>query len=148
MARRSISERPDPVNRPCHHDIEAPPVRVLEHLIERRALVAAFAATDPEILINLGDGPTTTLGDLFQPRSVIHPVPMNVVALNNDVAQIDADPEYDPLVFRGREVALGHPALHRDGAGDRLNDARELDQKAIAGRFDDAAPVVGDFGID
>ena len=73
---------------------------------------------------------------------------MNVVALDDDVAQIDADPEYDPLVFRDRGVALGHPTLHGDRTGDGLNDARELDQDAVAGRLDDAALVVGDLRID
>ena len=36
----------------------------------------------------------------------------------------------------------------RDGAGDRLDDARELDQDAVAGGLDDAALVLGDVRID
>ena len=88
------------------------------------------------------------LGDPLQPGRDIHPVAVDVVALDDDVAEVDADPEYDPLVFRDRDVALGHPALHRDRAGDGLDDAREFDQDAVAGRLDDAALVLGDLGID
>ena len=44
--------------------------------------------------------------------------------------------------------ALGHPTLHRNRTGDRLDHARELDQDAIAGRLDNAAPVVSDLGVD
>ena len=41
---------------------------------------------------------------------------------------------------------LGHPALHGNRTGDRLYDAWELDQDAVAGGLDDAALVIGDFG--
>ena len=87
-------------------------------------------------------------GDPFQSCRDIHPVAMDVVALDDDVAEVDADPEYDPLFFRGRHVAFGHSPLHRDRAGDGLNHARELDEDAVAGRLDDAALVLGDLRID
>jgi hypothetical protein len=62
-----VGERaPNPIYRPCHHEIEPTPVGVLEHPIECRALVSAFRTADPEILIDLGDLPSTTLGDPFQ----------------------------------------------------------------------------------
>ena len=88
------------------------------------------------------------LGDPFQSGRDIHPVAVDVVALDDDVAEVDADPEYDPLFLRGPGIALGHPPLHRDRTGDGLDHARELDQDAVAGRFDDAALVLGDLGID
>ena len=45
-------------------------------------------------------------------------------------------------------ISLAHSTLHRDRAGDGLNDTRKFDQDAVAGRFDDAAFVLGDFRID
>ena len=36
-------------------------------------------------------------------------------------------------------VALAHLALDFGGAGDRIHDARELHQHAVAGQLDDAA---------
>jgi hypothetical protein len=38
--------------------------------------------------------------------------------------------------------------LHGDRTGHGLNDARELDQNAVAGRLDDATLVVGDLRVD
>src|SRR3954451_8654983 len=72
---------------------------------------------------------------------------MDVLTLDDDVAQIDPYAEYDPLILRGRDVALGHPTLHRSRAGNRLDHTCELDQKAVAGRFDNATLVLGDLGI-
>src|SRR4051794_8039998 len=72
---------------------------------------------------------------------------MNVAVLDDDVAEVDADPEYDPLVFRGRDVAFGHSPLHGDRAGDRLDHTRTLDQDSVAGRFDDSTFVLGDLGV-
>jgi hypothetical protein len=89
------------------------------------------------------------LGDPLQSGGDIHAVAVDVVVFgNHNVAEIDSDPEYDPLIIRSRDVALGHPALHRNRTGDGLNDARELDQDAIAGGLDDAAPVFCNIRID
>jgi len=71
-----------------------------------------------------------------------------VVPPDDDVAQIDPDTEYDPLPLGRHRVALGHPTLHRNRAGDGLYDAREFDQDTVAGGFDDAAFVLGNLCID
>ena len=42
----------------------------------------------------------------------------------------------------------GHLALHLDRAAHRIDDAGELDQQAVAGGLDDAAAMLGDFGVD
>jgi hypothetical protein len=88
-------------------------------------------------------------GNSLQSCRDIDAIAVDVVVLrDDDVAEIDADPEYDPLVFRGRDVALDHPALHRNGAGHGLNHAREFDEDAIAGRLDDPALVLGNLRVD
>jgi hypothetical protein len=38
--------------------------------------------------------------------------------------------------------------LQLDGTAQRVDDAGQLDQEAVAGRFDDAAPVLGDLRLD
>jgi hypothetical protein len=73
---------------------------------------------------------------------------VDVPVLDNDVAEVDADPKRNPLSLRYPGIAFEHPPLHSERAGDRFDDARELDQKAIAGRFDDAPAMVADFGVD
>src|SRR5712671_7462031 len=45
-------------------------------------------------------------------------------------------------------IALGHLALHSDRATYRVDDARKLDQHAVARGLDDASAMLGDLGID
>ena len=45
-------------------------------------------------------------------------------------------------------LALGHAALDRDGACDRIDHAAELAQRAVAHELDDAAMVLGDQRLD
>ena len=45
-------------------------------------------------------------------------------------------------------AGLGKLLLDRDGAGDRIDDRAELDQHAVAHRFDDAAAVARDERLD
>ena len=53
---------------------------------------------------------------------------------------------------RNRHVGQQHPwrarPMHFGRAAQRVDDAGELDQQPVAGCLDDAATVLGDFGID
>src|SRR5437762_3333819 len=73
---------------------------------------------------------------------------MDIAILDDDVAQIDANPKYNPLFFGYAGIALCHAALHRHRTGDGLYNAWEFDQYAVAGRLDDTALVLGDLGVD
>lgn len=61
---------------------------------------------------------------------------------------MNADPELDAAPVGEIGVASGHAALHLAGAMDGIDDARELDQDAVADILDDAAMVRRDQGID
>jgi hypothetical protein len=119
---------------------------IFEHLLSK--VVEPEIEFVPDLIV---DDPRHTdsarFGDPLQSGCYVDPITMNVLTLDDDVAQVDADPEYDPLVFRDRGIALGHPMLHRDRTGDRLDHAREIDQDAVAGRFDNAALVFGNRGV-
>ena len=69
---------------------------------------------------------------------------MGAVDLGDDVAQIDADAETHAAVLGQGVVERLQRALHRHRAGDRLDDAGELGQHAVAGGVDNTAPVIGD----
>ena len=45
-------------------------------------------------------------------------------------------------------LALGHAPLDEHGAAHRVDNARELDEGAVAHELDDAALVLGDQGLD
>jgi len=83
---------------------------------------------------------------LVFPGGNIHAVTKNVFVLDDDIADIDADPEHD---FRcGAAFAPGHPVLHGHRAGDGIDGAGKLGQETVARGLDDASIMVGDGGID
>ena len=59
------------------------------------------------------------------------------IGLFDDVAQMNADAEFDPALARHAGVALDEAALHFNGAAHRVDHAAELNEAAVAGAFDD-----------
>ncbi|MFO1055932.1 MAG: hypothetical protein U1E53_03080 [Dongiaceae bacterium] len=74
------------------------------------------------------------LGQRFQPRGELTPSLEDVVAVDDDVADIDADAELDAAVGRHVDGAFRHADLDLGGAAHRVDDAGELHQHAVAGR--------------
>ena len=79
----------------------------------------------------------------FEPRRDIDALAQNVVALNQHVAEIDADAVDDALSLGTSRVALGHQLLDRDRAFDGGDDGRKLQQQPVAHRLDDASAKAG-----
>ena len=97
----------------------------------------------------LGKTDRARLRDAFQPRGDIDAVAHQIaVALLDDVAEVNADAELDAPLGRQAGVALDHAVLHLDRAAHGVDDAAELDDRAVAGALDDAAVMDGDGGID
>ena len=90
---------------------------------------------------------TARLGERFQTRRYIDAVAIDVVVVEDDVAEIDPDAELDALILRHPSVALGHRLLHLDRAAHRVDDTGELDQQPVAGGLDDPAPMLLDLRI-
>jgi hypothetical protein len=95
-----------------------------------------------------GDVNRAGSGQVFQPCGDVHAVAVDILLFEDNVAEIDADAELNPLVLRGSRVALGHTLLHFDGATHCLDDARELDEDAVTGGLDDAPVVLLDLRVD
>ena len=85
---------------------------------------------------------------LLQAGGDVDAVAVDVLALDDHVAEVDADAERDALGLGHVPLALGHALLDRDRAGDRVDDAGELDQRAVAHQLDDPALVLGDQRVD
>ena len=84
----------------------------------------------------------------FEARRHIDPVAKNIAPVHDHVAEIDAD-AVEQRARRGHvAVAPRHALLEIDGAAQRLGDALELDQHAVAHRLDDAALAFRDRGVD
>ena len=96
----------------------------------------------------VGNADAAGLGDAFQPGGDVDAVAENIVVIDDDVADVDADAEFDARVLRHVGVLRGHAALDFDRAAHRIDGAGELHQHAVAGGLDDAAAMRGDTGID
>ena len=85
----------------------------------------------------------------FEARGDVDAVAHQVaVALLDDVADMNADAEFDAPVLRHAGVALDQAVLHFDRAADRVDDAAELDDAAVAGALDSTAVMSGDSRVD
>ena len=61
---------------------------------------------------------------------------------------MNADPEDDAAILGHAGVTLDHGVLNFDGAAHRVDDAAELDDRAVAGALDDAPVMHGDGRVD
>jgi hypothetical protein len=80
-------------------------------------------------------------------RGDIDAVAVNVLLVDDDVAEIDADAELDAALLGDAVIAQRDLVLDFDGTTHRIDDAGEFDQQPVAGGLDDAAAVLGDLGI-
>ena len=95
-----------------------------------------------------GDADAARFGERLEPRRDVDAVAVNVVGFDDDVAEIDADTQYDDrrgavLVRRQRGGALD-----RKRAINRIDHARKLDDRAIADQLHDAAVMGGDGRVE
>ena len=88
------------------------------------------------------------LRNAFKARRYVDPIAKDIVAINNNVADIDANTELDLLVRRYFGISLWHGALNLDGTTNRIDRACKLHQRAVARSLDDAAAMLRDLRID
>ena len=94
------------------------------------------------------DEDSAGVGQTFQASSDIHAIAEDVAHIEDNITEVDADAEQDPAIRRHPDVALRHAPLHLDGTLDRIDDAGELDQQAVASGLDEAPLVLGDRRVD
>jgi hypothetical protein len=83
----------------------------------------------------------------FEACGDIDAIAVDVVTLDDDVAEIDTDAKLDAAFLGDTAIALGERTLDFDRAAHRIDDAGELDQQPVAGGLDDAPAMRGDLGI-
>ena len=79
----------------------------------------------------------------LEARRHVHAVTVEVVAFDDQIAEVQADPEHNARVFRLVAVGLGHGLLEFDGGAKRIDSTWELDQGTVAGQLDQPAAVAG-----
>ena len=88
------------------------------------------------------------LGEAFQTRRNVDAVAVDIATIDNDVADIDADPQLGTSIARHLGIARDHATLDVHRAMNRIDNADELDQHAVASRLDDPPAILGDPRID
>ncbi len=97
----------------------------------------------------LGQTDRARLANAFEPRGDVDAVAHQIaVGLLDDIAQMNADAEFDAALGRQAGVALDQAVLHLDRAAHGVDHAAELDENAVAGALDDAPVMRVDGGID
>ena len=116
---------------------------LLAHVGEREIeLVAHLVPDDP------ADADPARLGQGFQTRRDVHAVAVDVVLVDDDVAEVQPDAILDAPLRRHLDIALGHSALDLDSTAHGIDDAGEFDQDAVAGELDGAPAMLLDLRID
>jgi hypothetical protein len=95
-----------------------------------------------------GDTNASRLGQRLQARGDVDPVAVDIAFVNNDIAEIHANAKLNSLCCRDALIVVGHSPLDRGGALDGVDDACELNQRAVAHELDDTPMELFDCGID
>jgi hypothetical protein len=85
----------------------------------------------------LGKADRARIANPFEARGDVDPVAQDVLAVDENVAEIDADAIENASGLGNRFVALGHHLLDEDGAFDRGDNGRKFEQHAVPGRLDE-----------
>src|SRR5262245_47536568 len=78
----------------------------------------------------------------------VHAIPVEVVTLDDQVAQVKAHTEHKRSICWLVAIGLGHGLLKLDGGAQRIDCAGELDQGAVAGQLDQTPSIFGQNGIE
>src|SRR5262249_3378123 len=93
------------------------------------------------------DTDASWLCEPLQTRRYIYAFSVDVIAIDDDVPDVDAHPELDPVLLGNVSVAFRHPPLNLDGTPQRIHDAGELDQHPVSGGLDDASAMLGNLWV-
>jgi hypothetical protein len=84
----------------------------------------------------------------LQPVRNVDAVAMYVVALDDYVAEVDADAKCHSAIGRQGSIAPGLGALHLDSTAHSVDDAVELDQQPVAHGLNQPAVVFRDLWLE
>jgi hypothetical protein len=95
----------------------------------------------------IGNANPTRLCDPFETHCDIHPITKDIIVCDDDVANVNANAKFDPLVLRHIGILFRYAALDFVGTSYGVDHAGEFDESAVPGILDNASMMIGDFGI-
>src|SRR3984893_7222795 len=87
-------------------------------------------------------------GETFEPCRKVDPMAVDVIRRDDDVTEVDAHAELDPMRLRQFGIPRDHGALHFEGAAHGVDDTAEFDESAVSGALDDPATMLADLRRD
>jgi hypothetical protein len=106
-----------------------------------------YLATNLPVSI-VGNANTTRFCDPFETHRNIHAVTKDIIVLDDNITDVNADAKFDPLDLRYIDILLGHAALNFVGTSHGIDHAGELGNSAVPGILDDTSVMLSDFGIE
>ena len=94
------------------------------------------------------DADAARLRDSFEAGGDVDAIAKNIVVIDDNVTDVNADTKFDPVVRRHVGILRSHIALNFDRASRRIHRTGKLDQHAVARGLDDAAPMLDDLRIE
>jgi hypothetical protein len=86
------------------------------------------------------DANTAWLSHRLQSCCYVYPIAIDIVALDDDIAEIDPNAKSNLMCFGSALVSGGHFTLDRGCTLDSIYDTREFDECTVAHEFDHTAP--------
>ena len=103
----------------------------------------------PDLVVDgLRNADCAGLGERLEPGSDVDAIAKDVVAVDDHVAEIDADPQLETALGRDRLIDCARCSLHLDSAAQRVDDARKIRQQAVACGTDDPPAMRRDQRVD
>ena len=87
------------------------------------------------------------IGKRFEAGCHVDAISEDVIAVDDDVSDIDSNSELNAILRRNGGVAFDHAALDVNGAAYCVDDTDKLDQHAVARGLDDATAVLSNLGV-
>ncbi len=84
----------------------------------------------------------------LEPDRDIHAIAVQLVVVDNEVPEVQADAEHDSGIRRLIAIGVEHRLLDLDGGAQGIDRTGEFDHCSIAGKLDQPAPAAPDRGLD
>jgi hypothetical protein len=103
----------------------------------------------PDVLVDgLRNADGAGLGERLEPGGDVDAIAEDVVTVDDHVAEVDTDPQFETALGRDRIVDRMRGPLHLDSAAQRIDHARKIRQKAVARGADDPPAMPCDQRVD
>ena len=91
---------------------------------------------------------SASIGYSFKTSRNIDAITKNIIVIEDDITDMNANSKFDPFVLRHVSILISHAALDVGGAPHRIDGAGKLDQHAVPGGLDDATAMRGNRRVE